>query len=262
MRRFFSYLSMLFILGCEQDKQLLYGYVEADYEYIAPTSSGILYSLNVHRGDYIQKGDQLFSLEDIELKAVIENARSEIIQDHAILVDREREYNRAKNLVATGAISRSEYDAKESLYSVSKAKLKISKQNLLVAEKKLKDSAPLAKQDSFVEDTFFIPGEFIPAGTSVVSLLSSKDIKIRFFVPQSQLTKFSQDKKIIVSCDGGKDPFTAKVSFISKEAEYTPPVIYSNEARQKMVFMIEAKPEDTNNSCLHPGLPVNIEVKD
>lgn len=258
--RLFRYLLLIFLISCEKQEQKYFGYVEADYEYVAPTSPGILYKLSVKRGDYVNKGDLLFALEDTGLRATIENSKMQIIQDQAILADSYKEFKRAKNLVETGAISRSEFDTKNSLYNVHQAKLAISQQNLLVAEQTLKDSMPVAKQDSFVEDTFFIPGEFVPSGSAVVSLLSPENIKIRFFIPQNELEKFAEGKKISFSCDGSEVNSEAIVSFIAKEAEYTPPVIYSNEARQKMVFMVEARPKNYETPCLHPGLPVNIEV--
>ena len=55
-------------------------------------------------------------------------------------------------------------------------------------------------------------------------------------------------------------PLAAQVTFISPQAEYTPPVIYSRENRSKLVFLVEARPDEPN-PALHPGLPVEVTVQ-
>jgi len=65
---------------------------------------------------------------------------------------------------------------------------------------------------------------------------------------------------IEVTCDGCAQPVTAKVSFISRSAEYTPPVIYSLEERNKLVFMIEARTDTVDG--LRVGQPVSVALKE
>jgi HlyD family secretion protein len=55
------------------------------------------------------------------------------------------------------------------------------------------------------------------------------------------------------------EPLNAKLSFIAPQSEYTPPVIYSQENRSKLVFMIELRFEDAVAAKLHPGQPVDVE---
>jgi HlyD family secretion protein len=61
-----------------------------------------------------------------------------------------------------------------------------------------------------------------------------------------------------VRCDGCPGPVAANISFISTQAEYTPPVLYGREARAKLVFLVEARPEGGN---LHPGQPVDVRLR-
>ena len=63
-----------------------------------------------------------------------------------------------------------------------------------------------------------------------------------------------------IECDGCGEPFEAAVSFISPQAEYTPPVIYSKDARAKMVFLVEARPDPAQAARLHPGQPVDVAL--
>jgi HlyD family secretion protein len=57
-----------------------------------------------------------------------------------------------------------------------------------------------------------------------------------------------------------QEPFVGTVSYISPHAEYTPPVIYSQESRSKLVFMIEAVFDPGTSVNLHPGQPVDVHL--
>ena len=94
----------------------------------------------------------------------------------------------------------------------------------------------------------------VPAGRPVVSLLPPGNIKVRFFVAETTLPKVALGDTVQVVCDGCR-PIAARVSFIARAAEYTPPVIYSREARDRLVYLIEAMP----SARLNPGQPVDVE---
>jgi len=93
---------------------------------------------------------------------------------------------------------------------------------------------------------------------TIVALLPPGNIKVRFFVPQTVLPRIAYGEAVTVRCDGCTGDLTAKVSFISKTAEFTPPVIYSLEERAKLVFLIEAVPTEPGN--LRVGQPVDVAL--
>jgi HlyD family secretion protein len=95
----------------------------------------------------------------------------------------------------------------------------------------------------------------------VVSLLPPENLKVRFFVPQEKLAQIKVGGTVSVKPDGAAKPFSATVNYISTQAEYTPPVIYSRETRANLVFMIEAKFAPADAAELRPGQPVDVEVK-
>lgn len=111
-----------------------------------------------------------------------------------------------------------------------------------------------------VEETLYQVGEWIPAGSPVVTLLAPEAVKIRFYIPEAALATIKQGQRINVSCDSCQQPIPARISFIANNAEYTPPVIYSKENRSKLVFMVEAKPLDSKTFLLHPGQPVAVTL--
>ena len=118
-----------------------------------------------------------------------------------------------------------------------------------------------ALQGALVYDTLFEPGEYVPAGSPVVSLLPADHIKLRFFIPEPLLGTITLGQQVSVTFDGSNGPLPATISFISPKVEYTPPVIYSRETRSKLVFMIEARPDPAVATRLHPGQPVDIRLQ-
>lgn len=129
---------------------------------------------------------------------------------------------------------------------------------LAQAEKRLAELAPLAPADALVEDTLFNPGEWVPAGSPVVSLLPPGNAKLVLFVPEPLMNRVKPDGVLAVRCDGCPAGLTARVTYVSPRAEYTPPVVYSVGSREKLVFRVEARPE--GGAALNPGLPVDVEL--
>ncbi|MBB4198293.1 HlyD family secretion protein [Rhodoblastus sphagnicola] len=110
-----------------------------------------------------------------------------------------------------------------------------------------------------IQDVFFRPGEVVAAGQPVLALLPPENRKIRFFVAETQLARLSLGKTVEVSCDSCPSPLKARVIYISPQAEFTPPVIFSLEERGKLVFRVDARPDDVR-LALPLGLPVNVRL--
>ncbi len=141
--------------------------------------------------------------------------------------------------------------------NAANADVKAAQASVEQAQWRLEQKSVKAPVSGLVQDTIYSAGEWVPAGMPVVSLLPPSNIKIRFFIPEPQLAKYKIGQALQVTCDACAK-LNAQVSYISTQAEYTPPVIYSNEARTKLVYLAEARltPEDAVK--LHPGQPVDI----
>lgn len=108
-----------------------------------------------------------------------------------------------------------------------------------------------------VQTVYYKAGEVVPAGRPVVALLSPDAIRIRFFVPETDMAGIERGRQVRATCDGCP-PTTARISFISTSVEYTPPEIYSLEERAKLVYRVEAVSE--NPQAMKPGLPVDVTL--
>ncbi len=250
-------LILLIAAGCKPAPKAYNGYVEGEFLYIAPTTAGVLQTLSVSRGQQVDQGDDLFALDQTSLNASLSSAEAEVVQAKTAFANASVELSRAKQLLANDAVSRSDFDARKAAYDTAKAGLNMAAQKVTQIKKQLVDSAPKAAASGSVEDTYFHPGEYVAAGSPVVSLLPPENIRIRFFVPQANLPMFVLGTPVTISCDGCEKPIKAKISYIASQSEYTPPVIYSVESRDKLVFRVEAKSE-AFAPVLRPGLPVDI----
>jgi HlyD family secretion protein len=126
---------------------------------------------------------------------------------------------------------------------------------------RLEQKSVAAPVSGRVQDTFFVEGEWVPAGKPVVSLLAPGNVKARFYVPETALASLQPGRAVEIRCDGCPAPVAARVSFISSQAEYTPPVLYSRESRSKLLFLVEARPAPAEAMRLHPGQPVEVRLK-
>jgi HlyD family secretion protein len=131
---------------------------------------------------------------------------------------------------------------------------------LAQAQWRLDQKRVTAPSAGLVYDTLFRVGEWVSAGNPIVQLLPPQNVKVRFFVPETIVGSLSLGRHVVIHCDGCSADIAATLTYVSSKAEYTPPVIYSNESRAKLVFMIEAAASTTDSPKLHPGQPVAVRL--
>jgi HlyD family secretion protein len=128
------------------------------------------------------------------------------------------------------------------------------------ADWRVSEKSIAAPQAGLVYDTLYRQGEWVAAGNPVVQMLPPQNIKVRFFVPEGALGSLTVGRKVSLHCDGCPADVAAAITYVSSEAEYTPPVIYSNETRGKLVYLIEAHPAPQDAAKLHPGQPLEVRL--
>jgi HlyD family secretion protein len=129
---------------------------------------------------------------------------------------------------------------------------------LAMADWRLSLRSVAAPAGGRVADVLARPGEMVAAGAPVVSILPPENIFIRFFVPEPALSSLHPGDPVVLACDGCPPGLSGTISFISPQAEYTPPVIYSESTRAKLVYLIEARPRPDQAARLNPGLPMAV----
>ena len=140
------------------------------------------------------------------------------------------------------------------------AQVDAARSALAQAEWRLAQKTVNAPKAGLVQDTLYREGEWVQAGSPVVRLLPPENVKVRFFVPETEVGRLKPGQPVTLRADGSPD-VPARITFISAQAEYTPPVIYSESMRSKLVFMVEARPSPVEGPRLHPGQPVEVVLR-
>jgi HlyD family secretion protein len=150
---------------------------------------------------------------------------------------------------------------REAERKAAESEVAAARQALAQAAWRLEQKSIAAPVSGFVQETYFVEGEWVPAGRPVTSILAPGNVKLRFYVPETALGALQLEQPLEVRCDGCPAPIAARVSFISRQAEFTPPVLYSKDSRTKLVFLIEARPSPSDAMTLHPGQPVDVSPR-
>ena len=171
---------------------------------------------------------------------------------------RERDVARVAEVQAQLATARDAARPDEIL--AAEAEQRAAQSDLASSRWREEQTRGVAAQGGTVQDVMYRPGEWVPQGAPIVALLPDGAVKARFFVPQEALARIRVGDVVALSCDGCPPDLKANVSFIASEAEFTPPVIYSNESRAKLVFMVEARPDAAASRLLKPGQPIDARI--
>lgn len=265
----------------------LNGYVDADHLYLSPQDAGVVLTLDVVEGDRVSKGDPIFSLDPARFRDAADQANAvttsaaaraddagamaqRIAEAAAALKLAVQTHRRAQDLVKYDAVSKENLDRAIADLSAAKARyeqaraergagsaeLSAARAAQALADRRLVDLSVAAPAAGSIERIYRRPGEVVGAGEPVVALLTPENIKLRFFAPQAMLPAFRLGDMITFTCDGCDSAREARISFIATEPQFTPPVIYSVKEREKLVFLIEARPIESGG--LRPGLPVTL----
>jgi HlyD family secretion protein len=221
------------------------GWVEADLIFVSPYEMGRIETLSVREGDTVTVGAALFTL-DADLQ------QADVAVQQAAVINAQHDYERAKALRESATGTQKALD--DAIATLRSAEARLASAQARLARRQV--FSPVA---GTVQQVYFRPGETAPAGRPVLALLPPGNVKVRFFVPEPVLPKIALGQSVRVDCNGCPKDMVARVSFISRSSEFTPPVIYSLEERHKLVYMIEARPERADN--LRVGQPVTVTLE-
>lgn len=310
---FLALLGCAALLGACSDKGAppMSGWAEVQLLQVAPTAGGVLKTVAVKRGQAVQAGQLLFTLDDEaegqgEAAAVARRERAaaqsanlrqgrrpeelrvidqQLAQAQAQLSASSTALERQQELVRQGFVSPLRLDelrsnrerdaarvaelqaqqqvarlaARGPEQAAADAELRASGADVELSRWRVGQRQRLAPVAAQVFEVYYEPGETVGAGMPVVALLPPSGLKLRFFVAQGELARATPGALVRLACDGCAEGLSARIRFVSPQAEYTPPVIYSNNARSKLVFLVEAEPADAATAAaLRPGQPVDV----
>jgi HlyD family secretion protein len=233
-----------------------------------------------------QAQEQLANLQAGGKPTEIEQAEANLADARATLARTKADLDRGEFLASTGTMAKETLDQRRADFQSATAKvaaleaalaqarnpsgrpqeiaaqqaaMRALKAALEITEWRLSQRHITAPAAGRIADVLARPGETMAAGAPVVSLLPPGNIFVRFFIRESDLPAMHLGDRVAIVCDGCPTNLSGTISFIAPRAEYTPPVIYSDESRAKLVFMTEARPPADQAQLLNPGQPVIVK---
>ncbi|KTD13607.1 hemolysin D [Legionella gratiana] len=268
-------LITLLLISCNNEKNKSFsGYIDTDLVYLSSDFGGRLTDLAISKGQIVKKNQFLFKLEQtnelynvkmsqLGTKELLAQRQQTLIQ----LNYNEINYRRIVAMRKQNAASQNDLDAAQKDLNISKQQLadidvKIKNNQLEVADKKwlVTRKENFAPEQGIIFDTYYTQGEFVQAAAPILSLITKNNIKAIFFVPEEKLSQLRLNEHVTIKTDQNAHFATGHISYISNIAEYTPPIIYSREERQRLVFRIEAKIDTPDLEKIHYGQPVTLEL--
>lgn len=227
------------------------------------------------------------TLEDLKKskrKTVLEGISAQIKQAEAEFVFAKKNLARFRTLVAKKAAEELQLDSAKRNFERVKHRIQELKSNLAEAKLgsrvdvidaqkakietlkasveeltwQLEQKRKVAPAAGRIFDRFYHPGEHVPANQPIIALQTTKDISLTFYIPQTSLKDITLEQTIYFTCDNCKQSYGAKISFISSEAEFTPPVIFSRKRREKLIFLVEADLTPDVAKQFNAGQPVDV----
>jgi HlyD family secretion protein len=231
--------------GCSDAQRDSYqGWVEGVFVFVGPDEAGRVERLAAREGDAVSAGDTLFSV-DAELQ------QADLRVAESVLQNARNAFERAQQLLKSGSGSQKAFDDAEANLREAEARANAAR----TRQTRRTLSSPVS---GTVQQIYYREGEMVPAGRAVISIIPPGNVKVRFFVPQAVLPTISIGDPVAIACDGCETDIAGRITFIAAAAEYTPPVIYSQEERSKLVFLVEARPDSPEN--LRLGQPVSVTL--
>lgn len=263
----------LFLCSCDDESSRYNGYIDADLTYLSSNSAGRLSKLLVKRGEQVHTNQLLFKVEQVNNNFSVEISelnQQNLLEQKNELINQlnyaKLNYQRIVKMHQQDAASQNDLELAKRDQAILENKLaaldfQLKSNELNTANKKWDRMRKegQANQNGIIFDTYFTKGEYIQPGQPILSLLTVEHIKVLFYIPEPQLNNIQLNSKVKIF-SGEKQIAKGTINYISKIAQYTPPIIYSREESHNLVFRVEARIDKPNLNKLHLGQPVTMEV--
>lgn len=289
-RRLPAIMAALVLTACSAEApavETLQGYGEARFTYIAAEEGGRIRAVAVTEGQAVAAGDVAFEL-DVTRVALAADEAAASAAAAAARVDRagalaqavrraqaeaavaQQNLARSRTLFQRGFVAQARLDSDLAAARTADAALAQARAehaaartdaggaeaSARLAQRRVQDMRVTAPSDGVIHMVYRRAGEVVASGSPLAALIAAGDMRVRFFVPQAMVARLPPGAPVTFSCDGCPQGLAGRVSFVANEPQFTPPIIYSRDQREKLVFLVEAIPADP--SAIRPGLPIEV----
>ncbi|PKQ02952.1 MAG: hypothetical protein CVT72_16065 [Alphaproteobacteria bacterium HGW-Alphaproteobacteria-11] len=248
----FAGLAALLLAGCDAAEDGVWqGYAEGEYVHVGSIDGGTVEEIAVTRSDRVEKGALLFRLDLTAETAAAEQAAAQLAKSKTALDDAQRELKRMEALHAKGDVTQTILDTARAQRDRAGARMLTAAAAHDQAKWRLARREGHAPTAAFVQDILLREGEIAAASQPVVLLLPPENIRVRFFLPEADLSRIRIGNRVALSCSGCPAALDGTIRFVSTES--------SDRPNEKHAYMVEATPNATPEA-LRPGQPVTVRL--
>jgi len=238
------------------------GTVEATDALLAFQVPGLIDTVAVHEGDKVKRGMELARLDQRETRARLAQARAQLKVTEARLSDAQRDLERSTTLLAGGAIGQEAFDKAQLAFNVASSDRVQARAAVQVIDAMLANMVIRASFDGVVAVRHHEPGETVPAGSPVLTVLNPDDRWVRIYIPERQIGAVHLGQKATIRTDTYPDrQYAGEVTFIASQAEFTPRNVQTTEERVKLVYAVKVRIVGDPKFALKPGIPADVRLE-
>lgn len=251
-----------FLRHPESNGLMASGTVEATDALLAFQVPGLIDAVSVREGDKVKRGEELARLDRRETRARLAQARAQLKVTEARLSEAQRDLDRSATLLAGGAIGQEAFDKAQLVYNVATSDRAQARAAVQVIEAVLANMVIRSSFDGVVAVRHHEPGETVPAGSPVLTVLNPDDRWVRIYIPESRIGAVHLGQKAAITTDTYPDRrYTGQVTYIASQAEFTPRNVQTTEERVKLVYAVKVRIVDDPKFELKPGIPADVRLE-
>ncbi len=257
-----GYLANRFWHNAANDGILASGSVEATEAQLGFQAPGRIELIGVHEGDRVQTGQVLARLDARETEARLAQAKAQVTATTVRLTDTRRDVDRNKTLLAGGAIGQETFDKSQLAFNLASSELAQAQANVQAIEAVLANMIIRASFDGVVTVRHREPGEIMPAGAPVLTVMNPGDRWVRIYIPENHIGAVHLGQKAMITTDTWPDKqYAGDVTYIASQAEFTPKNVQTTEERVKLVYAVKVRITDDPKFELKSGMPADVRLE-
>ena len=209
----------------------------------------------------------LRSAEAERERAHLDFNRQQQLREHDAIADRQIEASRAQLTVAEAHAAEAAAHLKlvqegprAETIQQARARVAQARAALELAQTRLDETNLTSPLTGVVLSHNVEPGEFVAAGTPIVTVADIAHTWVRAYIDQTDLGRIRLGEKVAVHTDTfPHKAYDGTIGFIASEAEFTPKTVQTQKERVKLVFRIKVEVANPNDE-LKPGMPADVTI--
>jgi membrane fusion protein YbhG len=238
------------------------GTVEATEAQLGFQAPGRIDEIAVREGDAVKQGQVLARLDTRETEARLAQGRAQVRAAQVRLHEAERDLKRSRELLGGGAIGQEAYDKAQTGQKVATSDYDQARAQVAALEAVLANMQVRASFDGIVSIRHHEPGEIVPAGAPILTIMNPNDRWVRIYIAENRLGALQLGEKAAITTDTypGKH-YGGQVIYIASQAEFTPKNVQTAEERVKLVYAVKVRVTEDPSFELKPGMPADVRLE-